>query len=676
MDNPTEGRSHRSANNKKSRQNPHLSDEQLLLALDGESSAHEAVLVKGHLEACWSCRARREQIEQAIKDVVEYRDLLMKPYSPMPLSGRSKFVTRLEQLALSIGRPPLWKRILRGLRAFDAITQVLVPRYVWIVILLGASIALFSFTRLWKVPKVSASQLLENAQGSEVRALHSVARPVLYQKLRIRVGTQVVTRTIYRDPIGLRQADRVDAGEGAGGQPGSDVSSPSRTQSQPNTAQTADAVLRQTFLNAHLNWQDPLSPASYSAWYKSLSQKLDEVTTATDDLITLKTTTSQGPIAEARITVRSSDFHPVEENLRLQDTRQVEVHELAWEVLPMEAINVGIFAPETIPSAGIGRPASLASTPASLTDAELAEAELQARLAIHDEKADLGEQIDLIRTLSRLGLRSVAVQGIISTQERRDDLVAALRGIPHVDLRLQTVEEAQLQQNQNAADKMQDAARDIAQEVPTRESRAADGNGDVTGPEASAVATPGGPALQRQLEELFPITEKRAAFVNETLELLQDSMAQAWALRRLGNRYTPEMVTELRSGSQQTLELLIRDHVSALRQDVDEVRNRVSPLLSPTPVTAVLPPPLPEPQQPAVGAESDWRSIIIEVFSETQRVHANGAALLAGSGEAFPEVQGVVGELQKTLAELEAQLAALYQQVNRPFLSEPKNYGR
>ena len=84
MDKPTESRSNRSADNKKSQQNPHLSDAQLLLALDGELSAHEDEHVDGHLDACWSCRARREQIEKAIGDVVEYRERLMKPYFPMP----------------------------------------------------------------------------------------------------------------------------------------------------------------------------------------------------------------------------------------------------------------------------------------------------------------------------------------------------------------------------------------------------------------------------------------------------------------------------------------------------------------------------------------------------------------------------------------------------------------
>jgi hypothetical protein len=674
----TESRVHSSADNKKSNQNPHLSDEQLLRTLDGESSAHEAAEVEVHLEACWSCRARRDQIEKAIGDVVEYRDHLMKRYSPGSTGGRAIFVARLEELARSIGGLPLRTRIVRALRVFGAISQSMVPRPIWIGALVVASLAVFSFTRFWEVRRVSASQLLENAQTSEVRALHSVAKPMVYQKLRIRVGSQTVTRTIYRDPVGMRQADRLDVAEGAGGELARNTGLPSQPQDKANGGQTADAELRQAFLTAHLNWQDPLSPASYSAWYKSLSQKLDEVTTVGDDFITLKTTTSEGPIAEARITVRTTDFHLVEEDLRLKDARQVEVHELAWEVLPMDAINVAIFAPEAPLSAEIGHPSSVAPQPPVLTDAELAEAELRARVAIHAEKADLGEQIEFYRDAPRSGKRLVVVGGIVSTPERKDDLLAVLRGIPHVDLRLQTVEEAQSQQNQVTADKLQGAAPQIAQEVPAREYRVAGGSVEATRHETPALVIAGSPALEQQLEELFPISEDRAAFINETVELVQDAMAQAWALRRLGSRYTPDMVTELSSGSQQTLELLIRDHVSLLLQDVDGVRNRVSPLLSPTPVAAVPPPTTPDGPLPvpAAAPANDWRSTVIQVFSKTQSVRDNGTALLAGSGEAPSEAQAVVRDLQLALADLETQLPALYQQVSGPFLSEVKNSAR
>jgi hypothetical protein len=670
---PTENRSHSSADNKQSSQNPHLSDEQLLFALDGELSAHETARVEVHVTSCWSCRARREQIEKAIGDVVGYRDRLIQPYFPIPTGKRSGFVTRLEEFARTAARPTLRSRILRALRMFESIAQDATPRHAWAGALVVASLALFLYLRLWEVPKVSASQLLVNAQASEVRALHSVAKPVVYQKLRIQIGGRTVTRTIYRDTVGKRQVGRLDVVEGYGEKSAGNEELRSQPRDETNAVKTADAELRRTFLTAHLSWDDPLSPTNYSAWHKSLDEKLDEVTAVGNDFITLKTTTSEGPIAEASITVRTIDFHPVAEDLRLKDARQIAVHELAWEILPMEAINEAIFEPKPAPDALNSRPASVPLQAAGVTDPELAEAELRARVAIHAEKADLGEPIELDRDIPRSGQRSVVVRGIVSTPERKNDLLAALQGIPHVELHLQTTEEAQSSQ-QDQADRRHGAGRQITQEAPVQELGAASEGVEATGHEPIAIVVAGRSAFEQHLEERFPIAKDRTAFVNETVELVQDAMAQAWALRRLTNRYTPDVVAELSSGSQQTLELLIRDDVSVLRQDVDEVEIRISPLLSPALTTKV--PPVSDVPLSAAAMDSEWRRTVMSVFSEAQKVNDNGGALLAGSSETLSDPQTVVRELQQALAELDTQLPALYQQVSGPFLSLPKNSGR
>ena len=48
----------------------HLSDQQLLMDVDGELSIHDEKLVRAHLDACWKCRARRQELELAIADFV------------------------------------------------------------------------------------------------------------------------------------------------------------------------------------------------------------------------------------------------------------------------------------------------------------------------------------------------------------------------------------------------------------------------------------------------------------------------------------------------------------------------------------------------------------------------------------------------------------------------------
>src|ERR1700676_5729958 len=107
MDKTAESRGVGSAGNKKSDQNPHLSDEKLLFALDGELAAGESAQVKIHLQACWSCRARSEQIEEAIASVVEYRDLLATSFGPSSAGGRAFAVTQGGPHSWSVGRPTL-----------------------------------------------------------------------------------------------------------------------------------------------------------------------------------------------------------------------------------------------------------------------------------------------------------------------------------------------------------------------------------------------------------------------------------------------------------------------------------------------------------------------------------------------------------------------------------------
>jgi hypothetical protein len=670
MHKPTENRSHSWADNKQSIQNPHLSDEQLLLALDGELSAQEATRVDVHVASCWSCRARRDQIEKAIREVVEYRDHLIQPYFPIPTGRRARFVTRLEELARTAARPPLWSRILKALRVFESIAQDAIPRHAWTVVMVLGGLSFFLYLRLWETPKVSASQFLVNAQASEVRALHSLAKPVVYQKLRIQIDNQAVTRTIYSDPVGKRQGGRLDVDESDSAKADGNKGLRSQPGDRTRTVKVDDAELRRTFLTAHLSWEDPLSPANYSAWYKSLDEKLDEVTEIGDKFITLKTTTSEGPIAEASITVRTADFHPVAEDLRLQDARRVEVHELAWEILPMEAVNEAIFEPEATPNGPNRRPPTVLLKHAGVTDAELAEAELRVRVAIHAEKADLGEPIELDRDIPRSGPTSVVVRGIVSTPARKNDILAALQGIPHVELRLQTIEEAQVQQDQIPTDEPHGPAPLITQGAPVQEYGVASEGVEPTRHETIAIVGPGRSAFEQQLEGRFPNSKDRTAFVNETIESVQDAMAEAWALRRLTYRYTPDAVAELSSGSQQTLELLIRDHVSALRQDVNELRVQVMPLLPSTFISAA-PQPVFDASLSTKEIASDWRGTVMSVFSEMQKVNDNGGALLAGASETLSDPQTVVRKLQLALAELDTQLVTLYQQVSGPFLSVP-----
>ena len=65
----------------------HLSGQQLLLDVEGELSTQDRKSVRTHLDACWQCRARRQQIENAIADFVRLHQLEFDGKLP-PAAGR------------------------------------------------------------------------------------------------------------------------------------------------------------------------------------------------------------------------------------------------------------------------------------------------------------------------------------------------------------------------------------------------------------------------------------------------------------------------------------------------------------------------------------------------------------------------------------------------------------
>src|SRR5262249_46137484 len=79
----------------------HLSDQQLVLSIDGELSARDENRVREHLSACWSCRVRQREFEAAIAYFVRVHERDVEATGPSD-GPRSLLRTQLAQLA----RPP------------------------------------------------------------------------------------------------------------------------------------------------------------------------------------------------------------------------------------------------------------------------------------------------------------------------------------------------------------------------------------------------------------------------------------------------------------------------------------------------------------------------------------------------------------------------------------------
>lgn len=121
--------------------NSHVSDQDLLSLVDGELSRSHVAEVHRHLEACWNCRARMQQIEGSIADFVRaYRDNL-DPQLPPAHVSRAMLKARLSELA---ARQPqsVWRR---------AVQSVAIPRR---VAYLSGAIAVMLITLIvWQSPR-------------------------------------------------------------------------------------------------------------------------------------------------------------------------------------------------------------------------------------------------------------------------------------------------------------------------------------------------------------------------------------------------------------------------------------------------------------------------------------------------------------------------------------------
>jgi hypothetical protein len=105
----------------------HLSDRQLLLSVEGELSPRDENLIRAHIHACWKCRVRRQELENAIMDFVRIHQQDLDA-GILPAAGpRALLKARIAQL--SAAEPhwrPEWFTLSRSLACVAAICGLLV----------------------------------------------------------------------------------------------------------------------------------------------------------------------------------------------------------------------------------------------------------------------------------------------------------------------------------------------------------------------------------------------------------------------------------------------------------------------------------------------------------------------------------------------------------------------
>jgi hypothetical protein len=421
-------------------------------------------------------------------------------------------------------------------------------------ILLGLASVLCIVFWLRSAPSPTATELLNHAQKAELGAVATNRPGVIYQKVAIRTPRRSIERTIYRDVQGFRR--------------------PRQQKLSPE-----DEQLKSKLASAGVGWDAPLSAAEYADWRYRSGVTRDLVTRPSPHLLKLTTTPlSKGAVLSESLTVRDTDFHPVDRTVDLRDSGTIEVAELDYDVLPWGTPSSSLFTDLA--------PPAVALTPAvSQPTVHALETELAVRYALHGIGADLGEPIDVKTATQDPG--SVSVVGIVASTERKKDLLAVLQGIPHVTAQLQTEDEA---------------GRRVLHAPVTR---------------AEPTMVISHSPIEKQLLEHFGSPPAVENFSKRATGLTESLMAHAWALRHLSHRYsTPGSKNgpALSSSSRQLLQIMIRDHHRAMRDATSELTALLRPVLQSmveVPTESVPRPPL---------------------FANTQEVQRLTLELLSGSG--------------------------------------------
>jgi hypothetical protein len=369
--------------------------------------------------------------QRAPRILDRYRDAV---YSEMPRLREEPELEFSRKLRISLEAevPPKHKSLRLPKISFPELAPMN-PALVVCMVFGFATVLSFYFWWQQRAPRISSNTLLVRAEKWDTPSLAS-SSGVVYQAVRITMTKdakkETVARSIYRDTQGKRKPRQVKL---------------------DSTAEQ----LRSTLTEAGLDWDEPLSASAYQSWHDRQHVREDHIARAGGHLLRLTTTTPEGVVAEQSLTVRDTDFHPVQRTVELRDSGTVEIAELDFKILPWNAVDANAFEPfeNTLPSVATspGRVLPFLRLPTMPTEAQLDEAELGARLLLNQLHADSGEPIEIHRTP-----QGVTVDGLVETEKRRRELQAGLQTVPNVIFAVQSDES--LKANPSPANAVQSIA--------------------------------------------------------------------------------------------------------------------------------------------------------------------------------------------------------------------------
>jgi hypothetical protein len=365
---------------------------------------------------------------------------------------------------------------------------------------------------------------------------------------------------------------------------------PARMSSE---TQPAMADLEALFHRANFSWEDPLSARAFARWRDRLPVKQDEVTLAGSDgqLYRIRTTTSHGVLSEAVLTVRAKDLRPLDETLRFTN-ELVEIRETE--------------ASETIVPHTPGT--RIASQPVPSHLRVSAAEELRVLAALNNIGADLGDPVDVSRDDEHGALK---ITGIGIGPARQQQIRAAVRDIPGV-----VVSFTETQPIEKSSDRQ---------------------------PASQVMVTPRS-AVHDELESHLGRGDLVGRFIDTLLGESESALARAHALRKLANRFPPDVERTLTPPEHRMLAELRARHLTALSSLSDSIKQRIVDVFGAVP------------RPSAIACGPNWQECTTAAVSASQKFDTLLNSALAGTGsQPAPDVDGLkamVGEWHQQIAAL------------------------
>ncbi len=322
----------------------HPSEAMLAAVLNEVMPPERVEQILEHLDDCERCERRLEELEPGIAEYRQFRQRIL-PQLPQPLHPWADLGAGMDR----VDRKPSKIHPISGQRSKTPREKRLWPAWMSAV----AAGMLIAGLMLW--PRGDG---LLRAETLLRRASNATAKAPSRAHLKLRVKTR--TASFVRPAVMAGGAD-------------------------------ASASVRSRFEAAHYDWNDPLNPAAFEQWRNALHNKVDRVAVnegAGPKEYTIHTTTQEGGLREAALTLEANEMLPVSGRFEFEDAEWVEIATIPETPSTAPLAEV---AP-TIPVAPMQPAAAARPIPG---EAELGERELNVRSAIDRLHGAVGQPVGI-----------------------------------------------------------------------------------------------------------------------------------------------------------------------------------------------------------------------------------------------------------------------------------------